>query len=191
MNCFAEPSEDPVTWPRRYTWTSWRSPAQRVQSAAAPRPRLRVSQPGRRPAGLFAANVGWGQHRPHAVLLPFLLRRQGLSVEAIAAITALTFSAAVVAVPVDAAFRPGPRRRSFFIWPRFGLRADAVVVSAAQGRTLRAMLAALIAVNGLFTVASAALSACWWRFNLSQRGAADPNLSGCSAPSGMVIPGAF
>ena len=49
------------------------------------------SQPAAETPGwvFFAANAGWGASTAHMlVLLPFLLRRQGLSVEAIAAITA-------------------------------------------------------------------------------------------------------
>lgn len=163
MNLIAEPSEDPL--PLSAAAVHLGEPAD-SGAASLPIAHNPAATPPSQPAAetpgwvFFAANAGWGASTAHMlVLLPFLLRRQGLSVEAIAAITAPTFLPLSLQFLWTPLLDLGPRRRTFFIWA--SLLASVLTLWSFQllkAGHYGAMLAALIAVNGLFTVASAALS---------------------------------
>lgn len=163
MNLTAAPSEDPLpgTAPAVHLGELSESGAENqplAPSPAAPTP----SRPAQETSGwvFFAANAGWGASTAHMlVLLPFLLRRQGLSVETIAALTAPTFLPLSIQFLWTPLMDLGPRRRTFFMASSLG----AAVLTLWSFQLLKAghygaMLAALIAINGLYTVASAALS---------------------------------
>lgn len=125
--------------------------------AAPPAAHLAKETPG---WVFFAANAGWGASTAHMlVLLPFLLRQKGLSVDTIAALTAPTFLPLSLQFLWTPLLDLGPRRRTFFIGS--SLLASLLTLWSFQLLTAGhygAMLAALIAVNALYTVANAALS---------------------------------
>jgi hypothetical protein len=108
----------------------------------------------------FAANAGWGGSTAHMlVLLPFLLRRQGLPVDAVAALTAPTFLPLSLQFLWTPLLDVGLHRRSVFVGST--LLASALTLLSfwfLRGGHYAAMLAALLAVNTLYTVANTSLS---------------------------------
>jgi hypothetical protein len=147
MNAKAEQDEDPLS-----------------RSAAVARPRgpgAALHTDAETPGWVFfAANAGWGGSTAHMlVLLPFLLRREGLSVDAIAALMAPTFLPLSLQFLWTPVLDLGPRRRSFFLWST----VIAALLTLLSFRLLQdghygLMVASLMAVNTLYTVANASLS---------------------------------